>query len=130
MRGFEQNIRNGNTFLLANSELRFPVFRYLVNKPLKSDFLTNFQVVGFGDIGTAWVGKDPYDENNPLYTQVIVNGPMTITLKNVEDPIVGGYGFGLRSRILGYFLRFDVAWGVQDRVIQKPVKYFSLSLDF
>ncbi|MFH0893879.1 MAG: hypothetical protein V2A54_05540 [Bacteroidota bacterium] len=130
MRGFTQNIRNGNTFVLANSELRFPVFRYLMNKPLKSDFLTNFQVVGFGDIGTAWVGKNPYDEDNPLYTQIIVNGPMVITLKNVEDPIVGGYGFGLRSRVLGYFLRFDVAWGVQDRVIQKAVKYFSLSLDF
>ena len=50
MRGFTQNIRNGNSFALYNSELRLPIFRYLMNKPLKSDFLNNFQVVGFGDI--------------------------------------------------------------------------------
>src|SRR5207248_2861235 len=60
LRGFDQNIRNGNTFALVNSELRVPVFRCLLNRPIKSDFIRNFQVVGFGDVGTAWVGKSPY----------------------------------------------------------------------
>jgi hypothetical protein len=46
------------------------------------------------------------------------------------DPIVGGYGFGLRSRILGYFVRTDWAWGIDNGEIQKRIFYLSLGLDF
>jgi len=56
MRGFDQNIRNGNSFAVLNSELRFPVFRYFANRPIKSDIINNFQLVAFGDVGTAWTG--------------------------------------------------------------------------
>jgi len=54
--GFNQNIRNGNSFFVLNTEIRLPVFRYLSNHPIKSDFLNNFQIVTFGDAGTAWTG--------------------------------------------------------------------------
>lgn len=47
VRGYEQNIRNGNAFAVFNSELRFPVFSYLINKPIKAQIVRNFQVVGF-----------------------------------------------------------------------------------
>lgn len=130
LRGFNQNIRNGNTFALINSEIRIPVFRYLLNRPIKSDFIRNFQVVGFGDIGTAWTGKSPYDSTSSLNNQVISNGTFTVTLISQHEPIVGGYGFGLRSRLLGYFIRADWAWGIEDRLVQPYVFYLSLSLDF
>ena len=130
MRGFHQNIRNGNNFAVINSELRLPVFKYFSDKPLKSDFLENFQIIGFGDIGTAWTGSSPYSDNNSLFTQVIEDGSIKITLKNQKEPIVGGFGVGLRSRILGYFLRADWAWGVEDRTVLPSVFYLSLSLDF
>jgi hypothetical protein len=39
-------------------------------------------------------------------------------------------GCGVRTRILGYFLRLDYAWGVENLEIQKPVFYISLSTDF
>jgi hypothetical protein len=131
LRGFDQNIRNGNTFALVNSEVRVPVFRYLFNRPIKSDFLRNFQVVGFGDVGTAWNGKSPYDSTNALNNRTITAGNfLTITVVTQHDPIVGGYGFGLRSRILGYFARADWAWGMQDGEVQPRKFYFSLSLDF
>ena len=130
MRGFYQNIRNGNSFAVINSELRFPVFRYFFNKPLKSDFLMNFQIIGFGDIGTAWTGPDPYSEDNYLYTKIIEQKPLRIKVEVQKDPIVGGFGGGLRSRILGYFVRADLAWGVEDKLVQKPIFYISLSLDF
>jgi hypothetical protein len=33
--------------------------------------------------------------------------------------------------LLGYFVRFDMAWGVQNNVVNKnPIYYISLSLDF
>ena len=130
LRGFTQNIRNGNSFAVINSELRFPVFKVLRNRPMKSDFLENFQVIGFTDIGTAWTGPSPYSKKNALYTQVIQQDPLTITLQNIREPIVGGYGFGLRSRLFGYFIRADWAWGVEDLKVQPMVFYLSFCLDF
>lgn len=130
MRGFYQNVRNGNSFAVINSELRFPIFSYLANRPLRSDFLTNFQIVGFGDIGTAWTGLTPYSDDNALFTRIINTGGLNITVREQRQPLVGGFGFGARARILGYFLRADYAWGVEDMVVNKPVFYVSLSLDF
>jgi len=130
MRGFHQNVRNGNSFAVLNSELRFPVFRYFSNNPIKSDFLNNFQMVGFGDVGTAWTGVHPYSEDNYLFTNKIRQSPLNITVKVQKDPIVGGFGFGARSRLLGYFIRADLAWGVEDLEVQPSVFYLSLSLDF
>ena len=130
MRGFDQNIRNGNSFALINSELRIPIFTYLMNHPIKSDFIRNFQIVGFGDVGTAWNGSSPYDSTNALNRKITYHKPFTITIISQNEPLVGGFGFGLRSKILGYFLRADWAWGVQNREILKQKFYFSLGLDF
>jgi hypothetical protein len=55
---------HGNSFAVINSELRFPVFKYLMNRPLKSDFISNFQIIGFGDLVSAWTGSNPYDDKN------------------------------------------------------------------
>ncbi len=132
MRGFWQNARNGNSFAVINSELRIPVFRYLFNRPLRSDFINNFQVIGFGDLGTAWTGKSPYDPENSLNTTIIsaTGNPILVILKNHTDPLIGSYGFGLRTRLWGYFVRVDWAWGVEDRVVLPRATYISFSLDF
>lgn len=130
MRGFKQNVRNGNSFAVINSELRFPVFRYLMNRPLKSEFFNNFQVIGFGDIGTAWTGSNPYSDKNALYTDIVISGPITVTIKTEKEPIVGGFGFGVRTKVLGYFVRADWAWGVEDGTVHKNIFYLSMSLDF
>lgn len=130
LRGFNQNIRNGNTFAVFNSELRLPVFRYFLQRPINSDFIRHFQIVAFGDLGTAWTGINPYDPSNSLYTNTITNGPLNITVEVQKEPLVGGIGMGARTMLLGYFLRADVAWGVEDRRITKPIFYLSFSLDF
>ncbi len=130
MRGFTQNIRNGNSFALFNSEIRWPVFRYFANRPINSDFLSNFQIVGFFDIGTAWTGTNPYDKRNHLNREIIKNGPLTIEIEKSNEPIVAGFGAGVRSRLLGYYVRLDWAWGIENYVILPRIFYFSLSLDF
>lgn len=130
MRGFNQNIRNGNSFVVVNTEFRLPVFRYFYNRPIRSDFLNNFQIVAFGDIGTAWTGITPYSEDNTLFTKYIYQQPLFIKVQLLREPFVEGIGFGLRSRVLGYFIRGDVAWGIEDGYWRKPVYYLSLSLDF
>jgi hypothetical protein len=130
LRGFVQNIRNGNSFALINSEIRFPIFQYLINKPIRSDFFRNFQIIGFGDIGTAWTGISPYSKNNALFKKDYSGNPISISVTKNVEPIVGGYGFGLRTRLLGYFMRADWAWGVDDGAVQPRIFYFSLGLDF
>lgn len=131
MRGFSQNARNGNNFLVVNTELRFPVFTFLLNRPINSELLKNFQLVTFGDVGTAWTGWNPYDENNVLYTRYVYSGPMRIKVQYEKDPIIGGIGFGARTKLLGYFIKGDLAWGVEDgKIKKKPEFYFSMSLDF
>lgn len=130
MRGFYQNVRNGNSFAVINSELRFPVFRFLYKRPIRSDFIQNFQIITFCDVGTAWTGPSPYSDKNSLNTQVIQQNPLVITLNTQHNPIVAGYGWGIRSRLFGYFIRLDRAWGVQDGIILKPLWQLSLSLDF
>jgi hypothetical protein len=130
MRGFSQNIRNGTSFFLFNTELRMPLFRYLLNRPIRSDLLNNFQVVAFGDVGTAWSGLHPWTAENHLFTRYIARPPFFIKIEMQKEPLVEGFGFGARTRLFGYFLRGDLAWGVEDGRIRKPVFYFSLSLDF
>jgi Tol biopolymer transport system component len=130
LRGFSQNIRNGNSFALINSEIRWPIFNYLMNRPIKSDFINNFQLAVFGDIGSAWTGLTPYSKDNSFNTETIVSGPVTVYLKRQQNPVVGGYGWGMRSKVLGYFVRADWAWGVDDGEIQPRLFYLSLSLDF
>lgn len=131
MRGFHQNIRNGNSFAVINSELRIPIVKYLFNVPIQNDFLANLQVIGFGDVGTAWNGLNPYGAQNAINTRVVDNNTgYIVVLDTQRDPLVGGFGFGLRSRLLGYFCRVDWAWGVEDGAILDRVFYFSISTDF
>jgi hypothetical protein len=130
MRGFYLNARNGNSALIANAEVRWPLFRYFIRKPIKSDFVENFQMVTFFDAGTAWTGANPYSDDNLFNQTVAVKNPVTVTISNNREPIVYGYGFGLRSRVLGYFVRADWAWGVDDGRILDRVFYLSLNMDF
>jgi hypothetical protein len=130
MRGFTQNIRNGDKFAVFNTELRWPLIRYLANHPISSNFWNNFQIAGFFDVGTAWTGLHPWSGENAYDNEIIENGPITVTIDANREPIVAGYGVGVRSMLLGYFVRLDWAWGIENKVVLPRIFYFSLSLDF
>ncbi len=129
LRGFRYNIRNGNSFVLTNIEFRLPVFRYVLPRT-QSSFLRNFQVVGFFDGGTAWVGRSPYDKDSPLNTAIISNPQVTVRVNYFRDPFVYSYGLGIRTLVFGYFVRLDYGWGVETRVQQQPRLHISMGLDF
>jgi len=132
MRGFNQNIRNGNNFLVYNSEMRIPIVRYFTNRNLRSDFLNNLQVNIFGDLGMAWYGTNPLSDENTrnVKTYYQEGTGVIITVVDPKNPLVGGYGFGFRSRLLGYFCRLDFGGGVDALRIQKRIVSFSLATDF
>ena len=130
MRGFTQNVANGNNAVVINSEVRVPVFASLLNKPINNAFLRNFQIVQFVDLGTAWNGAyDKIERPNVRYT--VPGNPVTVKIKaGGIGPFAGGYGFGARSTVLGYFLRVDAAWDMSVFFKGKPQWYFALGLDF
>ena len=132
LRGFDQNIRNGTSFALINAELRVPIFRYLSRRPIRNNFIRNFQLVAFGDVGTAWHGSNPFSTDNPLnIVDLSVDGnPVEVEVNFFRDPIVAGYGLGARAVLFGYFLRLDYARGVETRQLQDGRIYLSLGLDF
>ncbi|MEO6329665.1 MAG: hypothetical protein ABIO55_12065 [Ginsengibacter sp.] len=128
MRGFVQNAANGNNAMVINSEFRLPVFSTLLNKPINNAFLRNFQLIQFVDLGTAWNGK--YDQiKRPGLTYG--TAPVQIKIKTGGiGPFLGGYGFGVRSTLLGYFIKADAGWPMIGVFKGKPIWYFSLGLDF
>ena len=131
LRGFRNNIRNGNSYALANVELRVPIIKYFSNR-IRNSFFRNLQLIGFFDVGTAWQGPTPFADENPLNTIFISNpqSPVSVKVNYFRDPVVAGYGAGIRSVLFGYFVRLDYARGIETRVVQDPRIYFSLGMDF
>ena len=131
LRGFPQNAAHGNNAMVLNSEIRVPIFTTFFNKPVNNAFIRNFQLVQFFDIGTAWAGsvknirrpQSVYtgDQGNPFSVRIKAGG---------IGPFAGGYGFGARSTILGYFLRADCAWEMNGIFKGKPSWYFAMGFDF
>jgi hypothetical protein len=130
LRGFNQNVSNGNNAAVINSELRLPLFSTLFNKPINNAFLRNFQLVQFFDLGTAWNGAyDKIARPSVLYSQQ--GNPVVVKIKaGGIGPFAGGYGFGVRSTLLGYFLRLDSGWEMNGFFKGKPMWYFAMGLDF
>ena len=114
----------------STARYRWPFIRYFAGHPLRSNFLNSVQVVGFGDIGTAWSGKSPWSGENGYDNQKIVSGPVTVVLDSNRDPIVAGFGVGARAQLLGYFVRADWAWGIENSYLLPRIFYLSFSLDF
>lgn len=129
LRGFKQNIRNGTSYLLINSEVRIPVAAYVTQKPVRADYLRNFMIVPFIDIGTAWYGTSPLEEQ-PYNTKVVDGGGYVVTVTNSESPFVGSTGVGIRSRLFGYYLRLDWGWGFVNGRFTDRMTQFGLGYDF
>ncbi|HEX3009508.1 MAG TPA: hypothetical protein VHO90_18020, partial [Bacteroidales bacterium] len=130
LRGFTQNVRNGNNFAVINSEIRWPFIKYFSRYPAGSNFWSSLQAVGFFDAGSAWTGLTPFSGGNAYDYDIVPQSPITVYVDSDRSPIVYGFGYGLRAQILGYFMRFDWAWGVDKNVILPRIFYFSLSTDF
>jgi hypothetical protein len=132
LRGFNYNKLFGNKFLLFNAEFRFPIIKYFYRGPITSNFFKNLQLVAFTDIGAAWTGKGPFSRQNSLNT-IIKGGegnPFEASVTNFKNPFLSGHGAGIRTLLLGYYVKFDVAWGVEDFVMSGPKYYLTFGYDF
>lgn len=136
LRGYDQNARQGNNFAIFSNEIRFPVLTTLLRRPIQSPILKNLQFVAFMDMGDAWRGFTP-DAGSTSASYSYPNlssqssGYNNVFLQFTVPNTYGlalGYGAGLRTSLLGYFLRFDLAYNIDNP--SKPVAYFALGTDF
>jgi hypothetical protein len=131
LRGYDFGRLYGNNHLLGNVELRTHLAEFMPQMALSSSFIRNFQVVGFFDIGTAWIGDaGPFSRQNSLNTTTSINGPFVIEVTNFKNPFLSGLGGGVRSSILGIFIRADYAVGLEDGEFNKPKLHISIGKDF
>ncbi len=130
MRGFDYNKFSGNNALLFNAEVRFPVVKFFNSGPIASNFFRNLLLIGFYDFGSAWTGNSPLADENSLNTEIIEAGNFKAKINNFGSAWLASYGTGIRTILLGYYLKFDVAWPIEDFEVGSPKFYLTLGYDF
>lgn len=130
VRGFYRNSRAGNKFVLMNMEVRVPLFAYLIQKPITSEFFRSIMLIGFVDIGTAWNGRSPYSIQNPFNTRIVQAPLYSVSVISQRDPFLYAFGIGARAKILGHYIKFDHGWGLIENKLQAGLSTFSIGLDF
>ena len=81
----------------------------------------------------AWTDWNPLSEENTKNVQYYLQQGTNIILEisNPRSPLVGGAGFGVRSKLFGYFIRLDLGWGIDElKVSDKAQVHISLATDF
>ncbi|MBK8279615.1 MAG: hypothetical protein IPK94_05615 [Saprospiraceae bacterium] len=92
-------------------------------------FLRNLEVVAFADAGTAWFGKNPFDQNSPLNTTSVSNPKVTIDLVYARDPLVRLW-YRCADVFDGLSVESGLCLGNRTREILKPRFYISLAQIF
>lgn len=132
LRGFDYDEIRGRNVITFTTELRIPLFSYLTRGNITSNFVRNFQMVGFYDIGSAWNDFAPWERVNDQNTEVIntEGSPFVVVLNNFNNPWLQSYGAGLRTVLLNYYVKFDVARPIRNYESEDLKFYFTLGYNF
>jgi len=134
LRGFDYATLYGNNVAVASAEFRVPLVRALSNGPIASNFFRNLQFTAFYDIGTSWTGPLPFNAKNSVRQRVVPENqsgsPFRIEINEYLNPWLYSYGFGLRTMMLGYYVKFDLAWPVENYTVKDPRLSVTLGFDF
>jgi hypothetical protein len=132
LRGYNYDEIRGRNVITFTSELRIPLFSYLTRGNITSNFIRNFQLVGFYDVGSAWNDFAPWEKVNDQNTEVIntEGSPFTIVLNNFNNPWLQSYGAGLRTVLLNYYVKFDVARPMRNYETEDLKFYVTLGFNF
>jgi len=113
-----------------STELRIPFLQYILNQNWKNSILRNFQLISFLDAAFVWDGLIPDFKNSSTLDFHAENPAVIIDLQYTRKPYIVGTGYGFRTSLFGYFIRFDQSWKVNDVKKTKANYSFSLGLDF
>ncbi len=133
LRGYNPAEIFGRNYLLTNIELRIPIISYLYRSHISSRFFREFQLVGFLDAGTVWDTGLFFSSQSLITETNVSSGGFDIDVFTYRDPILISYGMGLRTYLLGYYIKLDLAWRPQNQSRDDGENYqvhFSLGYDF
>lgn len=130
LRGFDWATLFGKSVAMASAEFRLPLIRALAGGPVTSNFFRNMQFTAFYDVGTSWTGSPPINTQSSQLTEQIKQGPFQVDLKQYLNPWLYSYGLGFRTMMLGYYLKFDFAWPVENYKVKDPRLQVSMGFDF
>lgn len=132
LRGFNVNKLSGVSHLAFNLEARLPVAKFIYDGPIYSNFFKNLLLTTFTDVGTAWTGVGPFARKNGFNTSIIGGGslPFQATVTDFRNPFLIGYGLGARTTLLGYYIKYDLGWGWENKEVKAPISYVTLGYDF
>ncbi|RIW13674.1 biopolymer transporter Tol [Algoriphagus lacus] len=132
LRGYDYDEIRGRNVITFTTELRIPLFSYLSRGNITSNFVRNFQLVGFYDIGSAWNDFAPWERVNDQNTEVIntEGSPFVVVLNNFNNPWLQSYGAGLRTVLMNYYVKFDVARPIRNYETEDLKFYFTLGYNF
>ncbi|SHF58350.1 component of the Tol biopolymer transport system [Fodinibius roseus] len=151
LRGHPYNATYGDKFSLINAEFRFPLFAAILPGPIPILPLYNLTGVAFWDTGMAW-GQDVVFDYNDLQgnsrSAVLNSGDLDFkvsergertfststgehTVRVNNGDILMGAGFGLRTIVFGFPLRYDVGWPFyRGGFDSDPIHYVTIGIDF
>ncbi|MDH5610502.1 MAG: hypothetical protein OEY56_13575, partial [Cyclobacteriaceae bacterium] len=132
LRGFQYNEKYGASSFLVNTELRVPVFQLMSKAPPTSNFLRNFVIVPFFDMGSAWTGLPPIKAENSENTIVYKpkNPSFSAEISNFRNPWLSSYGIGMRTVLLDYYIKIDYSRPILDMKYLNSRITLSVGLDF
>ncbi|UCS91896.1 biopolymer transporter Tol [Echinicola marina] len=132
LRGYDYDEIRGRNVITFSAELRIPLFSYLSRGNIASNFIKNFQLVGFYDAGSSWDKAAPWERINDQNTEVINTdgSPFVITLNNFNNPWLQSFGGGLRTVLLNYYVKFDMARPIRNYDVEETKFYVTLGYNF
>lgn len=130
VRSYGYGARKAGSVFGISSEIRIPFLQYIINQNWRNSILRNFQILAFVDAAYVWDGFLPDFDTESNLDYHAENPVVKIDLQYSRTPLIAGTGFGLRTSLFGYFIRFDYAWKLESSGLNDPKYSFSLGLDF
>lgn len=130
IRGFYSGDRIGSSSLCSQTEINIRPIQLLPIGVIESRFFKTLTIVGFCDIGTAFIGKTPQDPTNPFNTYILNNPNYQISVTAVRNPYLIGMGYGLNVEVFGYDVRFEYGYGYKENKWQNPILHIGFGKNF
>lgn len=132
LRGYNLKKFDGYKALVINSEIKIPLIKTVIGKSITSKFLNNLQLIGFFDLGSSWNINSPFSKKNDVNTWFIrePGSVFQAEIENSKNPWLASYGFGLRSYIMDYFIKLDIAKPIEDYKLGQTKFHLSLGYSF
>lgn len=128
MKGFSYNARNGTQYALWTAEMVIPVNR-ITKGALSGVPFYNLQFMAWATLGTIWTTGNPLSQKNPIDAKTIYRPPLTITVQSLKSPFIASLGLASQFYVMGYPLRVDFAFPIEDYNFTKPRLVFTLGYE-